>query len=69
MVNVGSVGQPRDGIPRASYAIIEDGRVELRRIAYNVGRAVARLRDLPLDDTRRGQLIHILGHAGEPPVT
>ena len=35
MVNVGSVGQPRDGDPRACYAILEDDQaVRYRRIAY-----------------------------------
>jgi diadenosine tetraphosphatase ApaH/serine/threonine PP2A family protein phosphatase len=35
MVNVGSVGQPRDGDPRACYVIVEDdARVRFRRIAY-----------------------------------
>lgn len=35
LVNVGSVGQPRDEDPRSCYAILEDeGRVRFRRIAY-----------------------------------
>ena len=34
MINVGSVGQPRDGDPRACYAILEDGDVRFRRVAY-----------------------------------
>ncbi len=35
MVNVGSVGQPRDGDPRACYVIVEDDKaVRFRRIAY-----------------------------------
>ncbi|MFM8634210.1 MAG: metallophosphoesterase family protein [Planctomycetia bacterium] len=34
MVNVGSVGQPRDGDPRACYAILEDDAVRFRRVAY-----------------------------------
>jgi diadenosine tetraphosphatase ApaH/serine/threonine PP2A family protein phosphatase len=36
MVNVGSVGQPRDGDWRACYAIYEDGAVEYRRVEYDV---------------------------------
>lgn len=36
VVNPGSVGQPRDGDPRASYAIIEDGQVTLHRLEYDV---------------------------------
>lgn len=36
MINVGSVGQPRDGDPRACYVILDDdsNRVEFRRIDY-----------------------------------
>lgn len=36
VVNPGSVGQPRDGIPRASYAIWEDGRIEIKRVHYDI---------------------------------
>ena len=37
LVNVGSVGQPRDRDPRAAYAIwdVDAGRVEIRRVAYD----------------------------------
>src|SRR5262249_43968312 len=34
VINPGSVGQPRDGDPRASYAIIENYKVEMRRVEY-----------------------------------
>lgn len=34
-LNAGSVGQPRDGDSRACYAIIEDERVEWRRVPYD----------------------------------
>ena len=43
VVNPGSVGQPRDGIPMASYAVVEDGGVELKRAEYDVGAAIERL--------------------------
>lgn len=36
LVNPGSVGQPKDGDPRASYAVWEDGQIELRRVAYDI---------------------------------
>ena len=38
VVNVGSVGQPRDGDPRACYAIYDDEAqtVELRRVQYDI---------------------------------
>jgi len=40
-INVGSVGQPRDGDPRSSYAIYDVGaqRVTIRRIDYDLATA------------------------------
>ncbi len=43
--NPGSVGQPRDGDPRASYGIY-DGEFHLRRIKYPVDRVVRKLENL-----------------------
>jgi putative phosphoesterase len=40
VVNPGSVGQPRDGNPAASYAVWHDGSVELKRVPYPVEAAV-----------------------------
>jgi putative phosphoesterase len=34
--NPGSVGQPRDGDPRAAYAVLNDGVLSLRRVAYDI---------------------------------
>jgi putative phosphoesterase len=45
VVNPGSVGQPRDGDPRSAYAIIEDGKVQLRRVAYDIDAAVRHMRE------------------------
>jgi predicted phosphodiesterase len=36
IANSGSVGMPYDGDPRASYLLIEDGRVTIRRVEYDV---------------------------------
>jgi len=44
IVNPGSVGRPKDGDPRASYAIYENGRFDLRRVEYNISETTARLR-------------------------
>jgi diadenosine tetraphosphatase ApaH/serine/threonine PP2A family protein phosphatase len=35
MINVGSVGQPRDGDPRSSYVIFDDEQIEFRRVEYD----------------------------------
>jgi putative phosphoesterase len=41
VVNPGSVGLQRDGDPRARYAVIEDGRVELKQVEYDPEPVVA----------------------------
>jgi diadenosine tetraphosphatase ApaH/serine/threonine PP2A family protein phosphatase len=43
VVNPGSVGMPLDGDPRAAWAIISDGQVELRRVPYDVGAVADRV--------------------------
>lgn len=35
MINVGSVGQPRDGDPRSSYVILDGMDLEFRRVDYD----------------------------------
>ena len=57
VVNPGSVGQPRDGDPRAGFAIIEDGQVELKRIEYDLEDAVRRIEAADLPDRARAMLI------------
>jgi diadenosine tetraphosphatase ApaH/serine/threonine PP2A family protein phosphatase len=57
LINPGSVGQPRDGDPRAAYAILDvaAGVIELRRVAYDVASAQRRILDagLPASLARR----------------
>lgn len=53
LVNVGSVGQPRDGVAAASYAIL-DTRKELltiRRVPYDIRGAQDRIRSAGLPET------------------
>jgi diadenosine tetraphosphatase ApaH/serine/threonine PP2A family protein phosphatase len=46
MVNPGSVGQPRDGDPRASYALLDPlaASVEFHRVEYDVSETQRRMR-------------------------
>lgn len=46
LVNVGSVGQPRDEDPRAAYAVYDDEaeRVWIRRVPYDIEREAHRIR-------------------------
>lgn len=52
LINPGSVGQPRDGDPRAAYALLDMNAqtVELRRQVYDIGEAQRRIRDAHLPD-------------------
>ncbi len=52
LANVGSVGQPRDGDPRAAYGILDTGARTLtcHRVAYPVERAQRRIREAGLPD-------------------
>jgi predicted phosphodiesterase len=48
MVNVGSVGQPRDGNPKASYVVLEDNqKVHFRRVAYDRETTAKKIYDTP----------------------
>lgn len=47
IVNPGSVGQPRDLDPRASYAILEDSQVRFYRLEYDVEAVVRKIRATP----------------------
>jgi diadenosine tetraphosphatase ApaH/serine/threonine PP2A family protein phosphatase len=40
LVNSGSVGLPYDGDPRAAYVILDDERITIRRVEYDVEREV-----------------------------
>ncbi len=66
VVNPGSVGLPRDGDPRASYAILEDGEPALKRVAYDVGKSLQALWEwgLPHDVARGLEGIY---QTGAPP--
>lgn len=52
MVNPGSVGQPRDGDPRAAYAVYDSAQrtVTLRRVEYPIQKTAAEIRQAHLPD-------------------
>ena len=47
MINVGSVGQPRDGDPRSCYVVIDDDLVQFRRVEYPLDRTIAKIHEVP----------------------
>ena len=52
VMNPGSVGQPRDGDPRAAYALLDldDGSVAERRVDYDIDAVAAAVRDAGLPE-------------------
>lgn len=54
MINVGSVGQPRDGVPQACYTILEDAGVTFRRVDYNVDVTAEKIYSTPDLDNMLG---------------
>lgn len=63
-VNPGSLGQPRDGDPRASYAVIDGDNVEIRRVEYDIEKEAAEIMRTGLEDKVKAKLIEILRHGG-----
>ena len=47
LINVGSVGQPRDGDPRACYVVLENNVVHFRRLEYPIDVTVKKIYDIP----------------------
>ncbi|MBK7877926.1 MAG: metallophosphoesterase family protein [Planctomycetes bacterium] len=47
IVNVGSVGQPRDGDPRLSYVLFDGRTITFVRLAYDHAAAAAAIRAVP----------------------
>jgi len=47
MINVGSVGQPRDGDWRPCYVVMEDNVVRFRRIEYDKDTTIQKIYDIP----------------------
>jgi len=50
LINPGSVGQPRDGIPASAYLVLDDraATAEFRRVAYDIGRTQRLMREAGL---------------------
>lgn len=46
LINVGSVGQPRDGDPRASYVVVDGPEVRFRRVEYDIDETIEKIRGI-----------------------
>lgn len=64
IVNPGSVGQPRDGIPMVSYAIWKDGHIEVRRVSYDIEATIRGLQKTSIPSRQVAMLSKILKEGG-----
>jgi diadenosine tetraphosphatase ApaH/serine/threonine PP2A family protein phosphatase len=60
LINPGSVGQPRDGDPRAAWLELDldGGRAVYRRVEYDIARAAAAIRAARLPDSLAERLLY-----------
>jgi len=60
LLNPGAVGQPRDGDPRAAFALYwpDERRIEYRRAAYDIHGAAAKIRGAGLPDALAERLFY-----------
>ena len=47
MINVGSVGQPRDSDPRSCYVVVDEESVTYHRVAYDIEDTVQKIEAEP----------------------
>ena len=69
ILNPGSVGQPRDGDPRAAYALIDtgSGTISFGRVEYPVEETIRGLRRLSIPSPYIDALVYMLREARVPP--
>lgn len=68
VINPGSIGQPRDGDPRASYAVIDNGNIELKRVEYPVEDTVRVVLESTLPEPAKALLAEVFrtGNLAKP---
>lgn len=66
LINPGSVGQPRDGDPRAAYAVIDNGRIQFRRVEYDIEATIHQLSQIEIDPDCLELAATVLRHGGKP---
>lgn len=66
VVNPGSLGQPKNGLARACYAVWENGRIELQSYEYPVEETVRKILAMPVPDDIGRALANVLRSGGDP---
>jgi diadenosine tetraphosphatase ApaH/serine/threonine PP2A family protein phosphatase len=47
LCNVGSVGQPRDGVRQACYVLLDDKTIRYRRVDYDIEKTIRKIYEIP----------------------
>ncbi len=68
IINPGSVGQPRDGDPRAAYCVIENGEVSFRRVPFDIDAVIKHMRESGLEEDVVALAEHFMKTGGRLPV-
>ena len=58
MINVGSVGQPRDGDWRSCYVVLDEPNIYFRRVDYDVAATAKKIYDIPDLERFLGDRLH-----------
>jgi len=67
VINPGSVGLPRDGDPRLSYAIVDGDHIELKRAEYDVEAVIHEVHASTLPDRAKELLTEVYRNGKLPP--
>ncbi len=59
IINVGSVGQPRDYDSRSCYAVLRRGHVEWRRVEYDIETTISKISSHPVLDDQSGMRLKL----------
>ncbi|WP_443190533.1 metallophosphoesterase family protein [Pseudomonas indica] len=62
--NPGSVGQPRDGDPRAAFAVFDGAKVRLQRVAYDIEETAQAMREAGYDEARLWENLYLGAQIG-----
>jgi len=64
VINPGSVGQSKDVPAVASYAVWNDGEIEIKRVAYDINKTIEKILSTKLDTHIKSNLVTVLeyGH-------
>jgi len=67
VINPGSVGQPKNQDPRASYVIWENGRTSFHAVEYDIERTIQAYRGLGMEAYIATRLFEVLRNGGKTP--